>query len=144
MLPAEVEQSPNNKQATQSTQSRKIGDTDALMPARSLYIAFVALDHAIKVLSNCTLQPLHGSLVPFDHCTVDSIGLEKSEDVRGSVVRILGGGRSRMSGNPDYDGTDSVLPFLVVGDETSCLDGRVANLPSFQKLADLGSDSVPH
>jgi len=25
-------------------------------------------------------QPLHGSLVPFDHRTLDSIGLEKSED----------------------------------------------------------------
>ena len=82
-------------------------------------------------------------LVPFDHRTVDSIGLEKSEDVRGSVVCILGGGGSGMSRNPNHDGTNSVLPVLAVGDETSCLDGRVVNLPSFQELADLGSDSVP-
>jgi len=58
-------------------------------------------------------------------------------------VRILGGGGSGMSRNPNYDGTDSVLPVLTMGDEASCIDGRVANLPSFQKLADLGSDSVP-
>jgi len=48
-----------------------------------------------------------------------------------------------MSRNPNHDGTDSVLPVLAVRDETSCLDGRVANLPSFQDLTDLGSDSVP-
>lgn len=48
-----------------------------------------------------------------------------------------------MSRNPNHDGTDSVLPVLAVCNETSCLDGRVANLPSFQELADLGSDSVP-
>ena len=29
-----------------------------------------------------------------------------------------------------------------MGDETSCLDGRVLNLPSFQELADLGSNSA--
>jgi hypothetical protein len=70
-------------------------------------------------------------------------GLEKSEDVRGSVICLLGGGRSGVSQNPNHDGTDSVLLVLAVGDKTSCLDGRVANLPSFQELADLGSDSVP-
>ncbi len=56
---------------------------------------------------------------------------------------ILGGGGTGMSRNPNHDGTDSVLRVLVVGDETSRLDGRIANLPSFQELADLGSDSVP-
>jgi hypothetical protein len=90
-----------------------------------------------------TSQPHHDSLVPFDHCTLDSIGLEKSEDVRGSIVCILGGGGSRMNRDPNHDGTDSVLPILTVGDETSCHDSRIANLPSFQELADLGSDSVP-
>ncbi len=30
-----------------------------------------------------------------------------------------------------------------MGDETSCLDDRVANLSKFQELADLGSESVP-
>jgi len=48
-----------------------------------------------------------------------------------------------MSRNPNHDGTENVLSSLAVGDETSCLDGRVVNLPSFQELADLGSDSVP-
>ena len=48
-----------------------------------------------------------------------------------------------MSRNPNHDGTDSVLSVLAVGDETSCIDSRVANLPSFQELADQGSDSVP-
>jgi hypothetical protein len=90
-----------------------------------------------------TLQPLHGSLVPFDHRTLDSIGLEKSGDVRGSVVCVLGGGDSGMSRNPNHDGTDSVLPVLAMGDETSSIDSRVANLPSFQELADLASDSAP-
>ncbi len=90
-----------------------------------------------------TSQPHHDSLVPFDHCTLNSIGLEKSEYVRGSVVCILGGGGSGMSRNPNHDGAGSVLPVFAVGNETSCLDGRVANLPSFQELADLGSDSVP-
>ncbi len=56
---------------------------------------------------------------------------------------VLGGGGSGMSRNPNHDGTDSVLPVLAVCDETSCLKGRVANLSSFQELADLGSDSVP-
>jgi hypothetical protein len=48
-----------------------------------------------------------------------------------------------VSRNPNHDGTDSVLPVLAVGDKMSCLDGQVANLPSFQELVDLGSDSVP-
>ena len=90
-----------------------------------------------------TRQLLHGSLVPFDHRAPDSIGFEKSEDAKGSVVCILSGGGSGMCRNPNHDGTDSVLPVLAMGDETSCLDGRVANLPSFQELADLGSDRVP-
>jgi len=60
--------------------------------------------------------------VPFDQRTLDSIGLEKSEDVWGSVVCILGGGGSGMSRNPNHDGTDSVVPVLAVCDETSRLE----------------------
>ena len=90
-----------------------------------------------------TRELLHGSLVPFDHHTLDSIGLKKSEDPRRSVVCVLSGGGSGMGRNPNHDGTNSVLLVLAAGDETSCLDGRIANLPSFQELADLGSDSVP-
>jgi len=48
-----------------------------------------------------------------------------------------------MSRNTNHYGADSVLPLLAVGDETSSLDGRIANLPSFQELADLRSDSGP-
>ena len=70
-----------------------------------------------------TGQLLYGSLVPFNHRTLDSIGLKKSENARGSVVRVLDGGGSGMSRNPNHDGTKSVLPVLAVGDETSCLDG---------------------
>src|SRR5258706_4839740 len=75
--------------------------------------------------------------------TLDSIGVEKSEDVQGCVVCVLGGGGSGMSRNENHDGTDIVFPVLAVGDETSCLDDRVANLSKFQELADLGSESVP-
>ena len=32
------------------------------------------------------LQPLCDSLVPFDHRILDSIGLEKTENVRGSTI----------------------------------------------------------
>ena len=90
-----------------------------------------------------TSEVLHDSLVPFDHRTLDSI--EKSKDVLGNIVCVLGGGGSGMSRNPSHDGTNSVrvLPVLAVCDETSCIDGRVANLPIFQELTDLGSDSVP-
>ena len=48
-----------------------------------------------------------------------------------------------MNPNPNHDGTDSVLPVLAIGNETSCLDGRVVNLLSFQELVNLGSNSVP-
>ena len=58
-------------------------------------------------------------------------------------MRVLGGGGSGMSRNPNDDGTGNVLPVLVVGDETSCLGGRVTNLAIFQQVADLGSDNVP-
>ena len=44
-----------------------------------------------------TSQPLYNSLVPFDHRTLDSIGLEKSENARGSITRVLGGGGSGPS-----------------------------------------------
>ena len=90
-----------------------------------------------------TSQLLHDSLVPFDHRTLDSIGLEKSKDVLGNVMCVLGGGGGGgMSRNPNYDGTNSVrvLPVLAVCDETSCIDGRVVNPPIFEELTDLGSD----
>ena len=90
-----------------------------------------------------TCQLLHGPLVPFDHDTLDSVGLEKREDLRGSVVRVLCGGGARMGRNPNYDGAESVLPVLAVGEETNCLEDGVANLQSFQQLANKGSDSVP-
>ena len=61
----------------------------------------------------------------------------------GEASCILGDGGSGMSRHPNHDGTKIVLRVLAVGDETSCLDDRVANLTSFQKLADLGSDNVP-
>ena len=48
-----------------------------------------------------------------------------------------------MSRNPNHDGADSVLPVLAVGDKTGRHDGRVTNLPRFQELADLRSNSVP-
>jgi len=70
-----------------------------------------------------TLQPLYDSLIPFDHRTLDSIVLEKSENVRGSVVRVLGGGGSGMSRNPNHDRTKSVLPILAVGEKSGCIDG---------------------
>ena len=70
-----------------------------------------------------TRQLLYGSLVPFDHRTLDSIGLEKSENVWGSIMRVLGGGGIGTSRNPNHDGTKSILPVLAVGDETSWLDG---------------------
>ncbi|KAH9035736.1 hypothetical protein EDB85DRAFT_2273949 [Lactarius pseudohatsudake] len=60
-----------------------------------------------------TLQLLYGSLIPFDHCTLDFIGLEKSENAWGSVVRVLGGGSSGISRNPNHDGTKSVHPVLA-------------------------------
>ena len=87
-----------------------------------------------------TSEVLHDSLVPFDHRTLDSI--EKSKDVLGNIVCVLGGGGSGMSRNPNHDGTNSVrvLPILAVCDETSCIDGQVANPPIFQELRDLGSD----
>jgi len=69
-----------------------------------------------------TSQLLYSSLVPFNHHTLDSIGLEKSENVQGSIMRVLGGGGSGMSRNPNHDGPESVLPVLTMGDETSCLD----------------------
>jgi len=58
-------------------------------------------------------------------------------------VRILGSGGSGISCNPNHDGTKNALPILTVGDKTSCIDGCVANLPSFQGVADLGTNSVP-
>ena len=56
---------------------------------------------------------------------------------------VLRGGGSGVNRDPNHDGTDSVLPILAVGDETSCLHRRIANLPSFQVLTDLRSDTVP-
>lgn len=48
-----------------------------------------------------------------------------------------------MSRDPNHGGTDSVLPVLAVGDETSFLGDRVTKLSKFQELSDLGSESVP-
>ena len=60
--------------------------------------------------------------------------------IQGNVVCVLGSGISR---NPNHGGTDSILPVLTIGDETSCLDNRLTKLSKFQELADLGCDSVP-
>ena len=81
----------------------------------------VPLTNSLPVFHS--LQLLYGSLVPFDHRTLDPIVLKKSENARGSVVCILGSGGGRMSRNPNHDWTASLLPVLAVGDETSSLDG---------------------
>jgi len=36
-----------------------------------------------------TYEPLHSSLIPFDHRTLDFIGLEKSENARRSIICTL-------------------------------------------------------
>jgi len=89
-----------------------------------------------------TYEPLYSSLIPFDHCTLNSIGLEKSENARRSIICTLSSGSSGMSRDPNHNGTDSILPILV-GDKTSCFDGRIPNLSRFQELADLGSNGIP-
>ncbi len=51
-------------------------------------------------------------------------------------MRVLDSGGAGMGRNSNHAGTESVLPVLAVGDETSCLEYQVVN--SFQELADLG------
>jgi len=60
--------------------------------------------------------------------TLDSIGLEKQEDLWGSIMHILGSGGGRIGCNPNYDGAKSILPILTVGEKASCFEDRVANL----------------
>jgi hypothetical protein len=74
---------------------------------------------------------------------VDSVGLEKANNVWGGEVRVLSGGAGGMSCDPNDDGTETILSVLAVGYETSCVDGGVTNLAIFQAVADLGCDSVP-
>lgn len=62
---------------------------------------------------------LYGSLVPLYHGVLNSIGLEKSKNFWGSVVRVLGGDGIRMNRNPKNNGTKTVFPFLVLGGETT-------------------------
>ena len=87
-------------------------------------------------------ESFYGSLIPFDNRTLDSFGLEKSENIWGSVVRVFGGGGSGMSRNPNDDGTESIVLDLAVGDETSCLDSGVTNL-TINRGSESGSDNVP-
>ena len=101
----------------------------------------------VDVLSNAqkghTLQPLYDSLGPFYHGAVDSINFKKSENVRGSEVRILGGGASGMSRDPNDHRTESALSVLVVSFETNRREGSVADLPIFQLIQDLRGDGAP-
>jgi len=47
------------------------------MPATSLYIAFVALDHATKVRSNCTLKVLVWLCSPLDGVSIVTFLVER-------------------------------------------------------------------
>ena len=56
----------------------------------------VGVDVGGDAQKGCARQLLYGSLIPFDHHTLGSIGLEKSKNVWGSVIRVLCGGGSGM------------------------------------------------
>ena len=48
-----------------------------------------------------------------------------------------------MGCNPNYDRAKSILPVLAIGKESSCLEGRVVNLQTFQQLINQRSNSMP-
>jgi len=49
------------------------------------------------------------------NCTLNSMVLEDLEDVRGGVTGVLRGVFAGMSGNPESNGAESLLPLAVVG-----------------------------
>jgi hypothetical protein len=82
-------------------------------------------------------------LPPLDLDALDSIALEKAKDVLGYVVGGIGGGRAGINPNPYNDGTRHVLLVGFVGDETSHINGRVANFLGFDQVANKGTHSTP-
>lgn len=61
--------------------------------------------------------------MPLYHDSLDSEVLEKTDDIGGSIVHILGGGGVGMGRNPDDDWTETSLPVLAVSEEPSCHNG---------------------
>ncbi len=93
-----------------------------------------------------TCEPLQNGLAPFYDNVLDSMILEKLENLLGDVVCGIGGGRIGSDANPDHDGTESPLLLLScgsVGEEAGRVDGRPVNSPSLHQLTDLGTDNAP-
>lgn len=70
-----------------------------------------------------TRHHLHGALVPLYHRSLNSKGCEKTDNIGGNVVCILSTGGLGMCRDPNDDGTETTLPVLAMGEESSCLDG---------------------
>jgi len=90
-----------------------------------------------------TCQLRRDGLAPFYYGTLDPILHEKRKDILGYVVGSVGRGRVGIDPDPNHDRTKSLCVVLSVGNKASRVDGRIANLPIFHQVADLGTDSVP-
>jgi len=93
-----------------------------------------------------TCQPLQDGLAPFHDSVLDSMILEKLEDLLGDVVGGIGGGRIGNDTNPDYDRTKTPLLLLSrrsMDEEAGGVDGRPVNPPSLDQVTDLGTDRAP-
>ena len=55
----------------------------------------------------------------------------------------VGRGRSGKDRNPNYHRTESVLPILSLGDETSGINGEASLHGGFHHLVNLGTNSAP-
>ena len=55
----------------------------------------------------------------------------------------FGRGRTRLDSDPDNDGSESPLLVLSVSEETRRIDGRPADIASFDQVTNLGTDNVP-
>jgi len=74
-----------------------------------------------------TRKPLDRSFIPVDDCTLDSMGLEKTEDVRGSIAAGYGSGGIGMDRDPHDDGSEDGLPVFIGGGEAHRHERRETN-----------------
>jgi hypothetical protein len=90
-----------------------------------------------------TNRPRCDRLLPLDFSIPDSILIEKCEDDLGDYLGDVGRGRSGKDRNPSHHRTESVLPVLFVGGETSGINGEASLHGGFHRLVNLGTNSAP-
>jgi len=88
-------------------------------------------------------QPLHDRLSPLNHNTLDSVLLEKSEDLLRDIMGGVGRGRAGSDSNPDDNGAETAL-LLLSGRTVCCrVNSRPLDSVRLDDVENLGTNSVP-